>query len=136
MRKPTTYLIILVSSLLFTLPTFAQDAVDVDLGDIPAGQQRVISYNATVNENLPEGLLFIHNQGRVTGSNFDTVLSDDPQTNVGGDSTDTAVGFTLSVAELPSTGELPWARNLLISALLALILSLGFYAVNRRTSVE
>lgn len=136
MRKIIKYLSLIITSLLFSLPISAQDSVDVDLGNIPAGQQVTISYNVTVNNNLPEGLLFISNQGRVTGSNFDAVLSDDPQTPATGDSTNTAVGFTLNVAQLPSTGELPWMRNLLISGMVALIVSIGGYAFMRYQTGE
>lgn len=95
-------------SLLWSGSAHAQDEVDVTVGDIPPLQQVTITYDATVNETLPEGLLFIENQGVATGTNFDTVNSDDPRTEPIGDETLTPVGFTLtSLVALPNTGETP-----------------------------
>ena len=58
--------------------TGAQDKVSMPLGDIPPRQQITITYDATVLGPLPEGLLYIENQGLVTGANFASVYSDDP----------------------------------------------------------
>lgn len=112
----------------------AQGDVDLDLGDIPAGQQVTITYEASVNETLPEGLRFITNQGVVTSDNFPDILSDDPANQVDDDETLTPVGFTLPVIELPNTGESPWYRMLLTSAIVSLIVAVaGGYFYHRQT---
>ena len=81
---------------------FAQGSVNIPLGNIPAGQQITITYDATVNQALPSGLQYIVNQGVLSGDNIDDVLSDDPdifsQTN--DDPTLTAVTFNLPVSFL------------------------------------
>lgn len=115
--------LILVLSL-GVIASSAQGNVSVPLDDIPAGQQVTITYNVTVN-TLPEGLLFIENQGLVTGLNFDDMYSNDPDSEADGDETLTPVGFTLDVVQLPNTGENPWYRIPIISGIIALLVSVG-----------
>jgi hypothetical protein len=101
------------------LPAIAQD-VTIPVGDIPGGQSVTITYEVQVNEDLPQGLRFIDNQGLVTGDNIDPLLSDDPDTAQASDSTRTQVGFTLDVIELPRTGENPLWRIAFLSFVIAL----------------
>ncbi|MEL6526393.1 MAG: hypothetical protein AAFQ07_11860 [Chloroflexota bacterium] len=123
-RLVLTLFMLCAVNLLWSGSVFAQeDEVDVTVGDIPPLQQVTITYDATVNETLPEGLLFIENQGVVTGTNFDVVNSDDPRTLSVGDETLTSIGFTLNVVQLPQTGETPLYRLVLISAIVALVVT-------------
>lgn len=110
---------------LLTTVSLAQGDIDLDLGDIPSGQQVTITYDVTVNDDLPSGLLFITNQGIVSGQGFDPILSNDPDTVEGDDATNTQVGFTLQVTQLPQTGESPIYRWVLISAVIAMLATIG-----------
>lgn len=117
--KTITVIVLFFVLNLPAMSTVAQDDVSVPLGDIPAGQQITITYDTTV-QTLPEGTLFIQNQGIVTGNNFNASIfySSDPDTTSGGQ-TLTPVGFTLSVGSLPQTGQAPWWRVTLISLVIA-----------------
>jgi hypothetical protein len=125
------YGLVLLALLLGVSAITAQD-ISASLPDIPPGQQVILTYSAQMNENLPEGLQFVSNQGTVSGSNFSDVLTDDPVTVGVNDTTTTGVGFTLQVEELPDTGETPWWRILVLSALIAGAVSAGAYAMMQR----
>jgi hypothetical protein len=118
MRKITLIFIVL---LITTMPVFAQSGdVDVDIPDIPAGQQVTITYRARVNSTLPVGLQFITDQGRIT-VNGETLLTDDPRVTGNTDPTRTAVG--ISATALPATGETPWWRTVIFIGGVALVLA-------------
>lgn len=127
----TKFKLLLFAIFIFIPSAFAQDDVSNDIGTIPQGQQVTITYDVTVG-NLPVGSLFISNQGTATGSNFDPVLSNDPQTSAAGDATLTQVGFNLPVSELPSTGETPMRYSVLFSLLIAAVGASAVYFVARR----
>lgn len=127
----TKFSLIILAFLILASSVFAQDDVSIDIGTIPQGQQVTISYDATVG-NLPAGTVVISNQGTVSGSNFDPILSNDPQTSANGDSTLTQVGFNLPVSELPSTGETPMLYLVLFSLLIATIGAGAAYFVAQR----
>ena len=130
MKKIST----LIIALLLIVPS-AMAQVNVNVGDIPAGQQVIITYDVTVNEDLPQGLQFVSNQGTASGNGF-VVLSDDPDTLAVSDETRTAVGLTIAVGELPATGEGFWLYNLLLSAIVAVVgtalIGGGYMAWQRR----
>ena len=133
--KRLTTLILLALLLVGGALTVAAQDVDEPLGNIPPGQQVTITYDVTVNQNLPQGLQYIINQGRVTGRNIDAVLTNDPDTlEQADDATRTRVGFTLDVEELPSTGETPWYRIVLLSGLFALVVSASGMLVYRKVN--
>lgn len=132
MKRLTTLILLALLLVGGALTAIAQD-VDEPIGNIPPGQQVTITYDVTVNENLPQGLQYIINQGTVTGSNIDAILSNDPDTpEQANDTTRTRVGFTLDVEELPSTGETPWYRIVLLSGLFALVVSAGGFVASRK----
>ena len=118
MRKITLFFIVL---LITAMPVFAQSGdVDVDIPDIPAGQQVTITYRVRVNELLPIGTQFILDQGRVTVGN-ETILTDDPRITGNTDPTRTLAG--ISAKSLPATGETPWWRTVILIAGVAIILA-------------
>ncbi len=123
-------------ALLLGVSAIAAQDVSTSLPDIPPGQQVILTYSAEMNQTLPEGLQFVSNQGTVSGSNFNNVLTDDPVTTGGNDTTNTPVGFTLQVGELPDTGETPWWRIMLLSALVAGAIAAASYAVMQRRAVN
>ena len=126
---------VLIIVLLLIAPT-ALAQVNVPIGDIPSGQQVIITYDVTVNEPLPQGVRFIGNQGTASGNNFDPVLSDDPDTPAFSDETRTSTGFSLDVVELPPTGESPFWYTIIISLIVAAIgtaiIGTGYMAWQRR----
>ncbi len=118
MRKITLLFIVL---LITATPVFAQsDDVDVDIPDIPAGQQVTITYRARVNSTLPVGLQFISDQGRIT-VNGETLLTTDPRVAGNNNPTRTAVG--ISATALPATGETPWWRTIIFIGGVALVIA-------------
>lgn len=125
MRKLLPILIVL----LWLVPAAAaQSSVVTGLPDLPPGQQVTIRYAARVNEALPPGLQYIVDQGVITSSSGERVLTDDPAVAGDANSTRTLVGFTLNVGELPNTGETPWWRILLLSLGAASLAALGAFA--------
>lgn len=127
--------LLLLAFIFILIPSaFAQDDVSIVIGTVPQGQQVTINYNVTV-ATLPAGTTFISNQGIVTGSNFDAILSNDPQTGNNGDATLTQTGFNLPVSTLPSTGETPLAYIVLLSVLIAAIGTAFAYSFARRYKI-
>jgi hypothetical protein len=56
-------------------------SVEVDVGTLAAeGGNATITFEVLVNDPFPPEILTIANQGEVTGSNFDPILTDDPST--------------------------------------------------------
>jgi uncharacterized repeat protein (TIGR01451 family)/fimbrial isopeptide formation D2 family protein len=54
-------------------------SVSVDLGEIPgAGGRATVQFNVTIDDPLPPDVSFVENQGLISGRNFVSVLSDDP----------------------------------------------------------
>jgi hypothetical protein len=129
------YGLVLLALLLGVSAIAAQD-VSTSLPDIPPGQQVILTYSAEMNQTLPEGLQFVSNQGTVSGSNFNDVLTDDPATTGVNDTTNTPVGFTLQVDELPDTGETPWWRIVLFSGLIAGGVAAASYVMMQRRTVS
>jgi len=114
-------LTIIFTLFLTTIPALAQSGdVDVDIPDIPAGQQVTITYRVRVNQNLPIGTQYILDQGRITVGN-ETLLTDDPRITGTTDITRTLAG--LSAKALPATGETPWWRDVAIIGAVALVLA-------------
>jgi hypothetical protein len=106
----------------------------VNIGILPAGRQVTITFDARVKKPLSKDIIFVSNQGTVSGSNFVAVQTDDPDTTgTLGDPTITLID-NLGSDELPSTGETPWWRNwlLLVSVIGVAIITVS--AVVRRKS--
>jgi uncharacterized repeat protein (TIGR01451 family) len=58
---------------------------------LPAGKSVTVRFSVTVNSGLAAGVTQVSNQGQVAGTNFGTVLTDDPDTGVAGDATVTLI---------------------------------------------
>lgn len=69
---------------------FAGETVNVTILTLPAGKSVTIKFEATINN--PVTAAEVSNQGKVTGTNFADVLTDDPDTAATGDPTKTSVG--------------------------------------------
>lgn len=96
-----TMLLILIQGLGVTS---AQD-ININLGDIPAGQAVTVTYQVEVG-TINHDALFITNQGIITGDGLANTLTDDPQVDGSQDITVTEIG---NIRSLPSTGEShPW----------------------------
>jgi uncharacterized repeat protein (TIGR01451 family) len=65
--------------------------VAINVGDIAAGDSVTIVFEAVIRDPLPEEVIELANQGRVTGSNFAEVVTDDPDTDATNDPTVTQV---------------------------------------------
>ena len=72
------------------LPAFSGETVTVNIGTLPAGKSMTITFQATID--TPFNATQVSNQGAVSGTNFATVLTDDPDTGALGDPTVTPVG--------------------------------------------
>ena len=70
-----------------TITQFSTNAVTVSVGTINAGQSVTISYQVSVSSTTPASTFSVSSQGSVSGSNFTTVLTDDPATPSRGDAT-------------------------------------------------
>lgn len=125
--------ILITIFLMTTIPAFAQTGdVDVDIPDVPAGQQVTVTYRARVNTVLPLGLQFIVDQGRIT-LNGQTLLTDDPRVTGSIDPTRTAV--SPSATSLPATGETPWWRTVIFIGGVAFVMALAVtFLLSKQTS--
>ena len=65
--------------------------IDVTVGTLDAQTQVTITYSVVVNDPLPGGVTTVSTQGTFSGSNFDDLLTDDPDTNADFDATVTMV---------------------------------------------
>src|SRR5205814_524604 len=69
-------------------PAVPNDAVNVTIGTLPAGKRIIMVFRALINNPpIPAGVNNISNQGTVSGSNFSSVLTDDPDTGTLNDPT-------------------------------------------------
>jgi uncharacterized repeat protein (TIGR01451 family) len=69
----------------------ADNDVQVNIGTIGTGISVSISFRVTILNTFPPGVSVVSNQGRVSGTNFTTVLTDDPNTTTPNDATRTSV---------------------------------------------
>jgi hypothetical protein len=69
--------------------------VAVTIGTLPLGRQVSIVFRVAVASVIAGGAKQVSNQGGVSGSNFATVLTDDPDTGTPGDPTVTPIDDTL-----------------------------------------
>ncbi|HEX7313063.1 MAG TPA: PxKF domain-containing protein [Pyrinomonadaceae bacterium] len=68
---------------------FSGETVNVNIGTLPAGKSMTITFAVTIDNtiNVPQ----VSNQGTVSGTNFGSVVTDDPATGAFGDPTVTPV---------------------------------------------
>ncbi|HEY3582719.1 MAG TPA: Ig-like domain-containing protein, partial [Pyrinomonadaceae bacterium] len=76
--------------------TFAD--VMLSIGTLPAGKTVTITFNVTVNNPFPGPGATVCNQGSVTGTNFTTVLTDDPDVVGTADPTCTPIDLQADLA--------------------------------------
>src|SRR5262249_45412482 len=57
------------------------------IGPLPAGKSVTITFDVTINSSLPSSVTQVVNQGSISGSNFATLLTDDPDTAAPADPT-------------------------------------------------
>ena len=78
-------------------PAFSGETITLNVGTLPAGKGITITFQATINS--PINATQVSNQGQVSGSNFTTVFTDDPDTPaVPGDPTVTQVGSPATIS--------------------------------------
>lgn len=64
------------------------ETVQVDIGNLPAGKSVTVTFDVLLADPLPAGAFQVENQATLSGSNFVSLLSDDPATaEVVGDAT-------------------------------------------------
>ena len=90
--------------------TFAQ--VNLPIGNLLPGEKVTITFDVTLTNPFPAGVVSVINQGTITGGNFSPVNSDDPQTTLLGDATITTVDVPPLVITLAATGITPTSATL------------------------
>jgi uncharacterized repeat protein (TIGR01451 family) len=75
----------------------------ISIGTLPPGKSITITFRAVIDPPPPGGLCQVANQGTVSGDNFVTVLTDDPDTGTPSDPTITPV----NQPEIPTITPLP-----------------------------
>lgn len=82
-------------------------AVQITVGDLAGGSDARITFQVTVKNPLPAGVAQVSNQGFISGSNFPTTGSDDPNTPANNDPTRTQVtnGPLLDATKLATLGS-------------------------------
>ncbi|MGA9531372.1 MAG: hypothetical protein WBR18_01530 [Anaerolineales bacterium] len=95
--SPDTHTSLIVGSVTTTQGTVVigntagDSSVQVSLGDIPAGGSATITFQVTIDPDLPANITEVSNQGRVIGDNVDDHPTDDPDTPESDDPTDTPI---------------------------------------------
>ncbi|HEX3084302.1 MAG TPA: Ig-like domain-containing protein, partial [Pyrinomonadaceae bacterium] len=85
----------------------------LNIGTLPAGESVTITFNATVNNPFTSATPQVSNQGTVSGSNFASVLTDDPTVGGAADPTVTPIDLpAVSVAVSPAAVLEDGATNL------------------------
>ncbi|MFZ6026726.1 MAG: cadherin domain-containing protein [Chloroflexota bacterium] len=69
----------------------AGETLQLNIATLPAGKKVTVTFDAVVNDPLPQGTTQVSNQALLSGSNFASIWSDDPDTPAAGDPTVTAV---------------------------------------------
>jgi uncharacterized repeat protein (TIGR01451 family) len=101
--------------------TAGDTSVAVNVGTLAAGGGTATVTFSVVLDAIPTNVTAVSNQGSVSGANFSTVLTDDPDASGGTDPTQTAVVGAASEI-IPSLG---------LTGLIAMIAMLGLVAVVR-----
>ena len=70
-------------------PMFSGETINVNIGTLPAGKSMTITFQVTIDNTI--AVTQVSNQGTVSGTNFGSVLTDDPDTGAFGDPTITPV---------------------------------------------
>ena len=63
------------------------ETIDIAIGTLPVGKGVTLTFEAMIGASVPTSVTEISNQAQVTGDNFATVLSDDPDTAAPSDPT-------------------------------------------------
>jgi hypothetical protein len=93
-------------------PTMFADVM-LSIGTLPAGESVTITFNVTVNNPFTGALPQVSNQGTVSGTNFSSVLTDDPTVGGTADPTVTPIDLpNVSVAVSPTSVLEDGAANL------------------------
>jgi uncharacterized repeat protein (TIGR01451 family) len=103
--------------------------VAVTIPSLAAGASATITFQVTLDPQLPPEVTFISCQGSVSGANFPALLTDDPATAEVGDPTITPVEAGPGApppAAIPTVGEVG------LLALVALLGAAGFLVMRRR----
>ncbi len=80
----------------------AGETVTANLGTITPGGFATVTYRVTIADPMPAGVTQISNQGFVSGANFGDIVTNDPSTDTGNDTTITPVGTLAPTSALVS----------------------------------
>ncbi|HEX8560198.1 MAG TPA: PxKF domain-containing protein [Pyrinomonadaceae bacterium] len=75
---------------------YSGETISLNIGTLPAGKAITIKFQATIDGSINSTQ--VSNQGQVSGANFPTVLTDDPDTGAFGDPTVTQVGSPATIS--------------------------------------
>jgi uncharacterized repeat protein (TIGR01451 family) len=100
--------LLLVSALLGTTGAAAQGVIPV--GDLPPGESVTVTFDAVIRNDglpfpIPFGTTFVVNQGQVNGTNFVSLLTDDP------DDPTSDMDPTETPLDLANLGNVVWQDN-------------------------
>jgi hypothetical protein len=94
--------IIVLTALLWPGPAYGDFPDSLDLGDLKPGQKVTITFKVTVKNDVQAGIETVANQGTVSGSNFTSVDTDDPDLPGTSDPTETPLDNADSDGDLLS----------------------------------
>jgi uncharacterized repeat protein (TIGR01451 family) len=100
--------------------TAGDTSLSVAIGTMPASASVTITFEAQINNPLPEGVREIINQGEVSGENFPPVLTNDPDTNPGGDPTIDVLARQAAIPTLSQWGVILFVMLLAAAAIFRL----------------
>src|SRR5690348_6416748 len=95
----------MLTLVLVTLGCFRSPAqVSQSLGTIFPGEAVTIQYDVTITNNIPAGVTALTNQATFSGSNFSSIVTDDPDTIAANDPTVTLLDAAPAVVTLAASG--------------------------------
>jgi hypothetical protein len=93
-------LVILAALCSFFSAAVLRADVNVSIGTMQPGESVTITYNVAVSSTLSPSVTQISSQGTVSGSNFASVNTDDPETTTANDATVTSIANSAPVVDL------------------------------------
>lgn len=110
------------------------ETVSANLGTIPPNVVVTVTFKVTVPNPIPSGLTQISNQSTVSGSNFGSVMTDDPNTGGADDATVTPLELAPSAAHVFVSGRVLSGNSGIPRAIVSLVDSHGILRTAKTNS--
>jgi uncharacterized repeat protein (TIGR01451 family) len=95
------------------------ETINKSLGTLPAGEQIVVQFKATINSSIPANVFSVSNQATISGSNFSNILTDGDVVTPGTQPTVT------TVVQPPAITKAFGATNIAVNGVMSLTFTIS-----------